>query len=134
MGIQKETLFERSCYLVLCVCRWVLKVCTGHKIGVYLSDISGAFDRVFKEFLMAKLYRAGLPDFYLNFLSSYLEPRIGKVAVEGTLSDLFELSNTVLQGTVLGPTLWNTFFGDVAVAATAWWHRAAEPRRRAPTE
>ena len=61
---------------------------------MYLSDISGAFDRVFKEFLMAKLYRAGLPDFYLNFLSSYLEPRIGKVAVEGTLSDLFEISNT----------------------------------------
>ena len=51
---------------------------------------------------------AGLPDCYLNFLSSYLDPRIGKVAVEGALSDLFELADTVFQGTVLGPTLWNT--------------------------
>ena len=49
-------------------------ICTGRKIDVYLSDISGAFDRVFKEFLMAKLVSAGIPDSYLNFPNSYLEP------------------------------------------------------------
>ena len=30
----------------LCISRWILQICTGHKVGVYLSDISGAFDRV----------------------------------------------------------------------------------------
>ena len=100
------------------IAQWIRAICRGMKIGVYMSDISGAFDRVFKEFLMAKLYRAGLPDTYLNFLSSYLEPRVGRVTVAGALSEIFELSNTVFQGTVLGPTLWNVFFADVSFAAT----------------
>ena len=54
---------------------------------------------------------------YLDFLSSYLEPRIGHVAVESVLSDVFTLADSVFQGTVLGPTLWNVFFHDVAFAA-----------------
>ena len=100
----------------LCTCKWIWAICSGQKVGVYLSDISGAFDRVFKQFLIAKLIAAGVPDCYVNFLSSYLEPRIGKVTVEGALSSAFELADTVFQGTVLGPTLWNTFFGDIAGA------------------
>ena len=102
----------------LCVCRWLLHICSGSKIGIYLSDISGAFDRVFKEFLIAKLQRAGIGEMYLKFLNAYLEPRVGRVAVAGIFSELFELSDNVFQGTVLGPTLWNTFFADVSDAAT----------------
>ena len=56
---------------------------------------------------------------YLDFLNSYLEPRIGHVAVEGVLSEVIDLTDTVFQGTVLGPTLWNVFFQDVTSAATA---------------
>jgi len=68
--------------------------------------------------MMAKLFSAGVADNFLNFLNSYLEPRVGKVTVEGALSDIFELSDTVFQGTVLGPTLWNVFFSDVAFPAS----------------
>jgi len=32
---------------------WILSICTGHKVGAYLSDISGAFDRVCKEYLLS---------------------------------------------------------------------------------
>ena len=103
----------------LCTCRWILSICSGQKVGIYLSDISGAFDRVFKQFLIAKLITTGILDLYVNFLSSYLEPRVGKVTVEGALSSAFELADTVFQGTVLGPTLWNTFFGDVAATVTS---------------
>ena len=35
------------------------------------------------------------------------------------LSDVFDLSNMVFQGTVLGPTLWNSFFSDIAFAASS---------------
>jgi len=34
--------------------------------------------------------------------------------VEGALSEAMHLTNMVFQGTVLGPSLWNAFFGDVA--------------------
>ena len=72
---------------------------------------------MFKNFMLAKLHSVGVPDVYLDFLSAYLEPRIGYVAVENVLSDVFALSDTVFQGTVLGPTLWNIFFHDVAFAS-----------------
>ena len=101
-----------------CVASWILSITHGSKVGGYLSDISGAFDKVFKLFMMAKLFRAGVGDNYLRFLFAYLEPRKGQVAVEGELSDTFDLENMVFQGTVLGPTLWNLFFSDVAEAAT----------------
>ena len=104
--------------ITLCIASWILAICTGFKIGGYLSDISGAFDRVFKSFLLAKLYRTGVGDEYLRFLSAYLDLRSAQVVVENTKSESFILEDTVFQGTVLGPTLWNLFFSDVADAAS----------------
>ena len=39
--------------------------------------------------------------------------------VEGEFSDEFEIANTVFQGTVLGPCLWNVFFADVTGPAAS---------------
>ena len=50
-------------------------------------------------------------------LNSYLLPREGYVTVENAVSEVMWLCDMVFQGTVLGPSLWNAFFGDVAVAA-----------------
>ena len=96
---------------------WILAVCTGKKVGAYLSDISGAFDRVFKPYLLAKLHGFGVGSRFLNFLDAYLSPRKGQVVVQGTYSDTFEIANSVFQGTVLGPPLWNSFFSDVSMPA-----------------
>ena len=96
-----------------------MTICTGSKIAAYLSDISGAFDRVFKDYLLAKLCSAGVSDCFLNFLISYLQPRRAVVVVEGICSDEFEIANQVFQGTVLGPPLWNTFFSDVSIPASS---------------
>ena len=104
---------------------WTLAICQGKKVGAYLSDISGAFDKVFKEYMMGKLHNAGVGPLFWNFLSSYLEPRRGQVAVAGTLSNEIELTDTVFQGTVLGPPLWNTFFADVAESASSTGGREA---------
>ena len=92
-------------------------MCRDFKIGAYLRDISGAFGRVFKLYILAKLYAAGVGPRYLNFLESYLAPRKGRVVVQGTFSDEISLENSVFQGTVFGPPLWNAFFADVASAA-----------------
>ena len=96
---------------------WILLICKGKKVGGYLGDISGAFDRVSKEYLIAKLNAAGVGSMYLNFLDAYLAPRRGQVLVEGKASETFEIANSVFQGTVLGPTLWNVFFADIVNAA-----------------
>ena len=98
---------------------WLLAVCTGKKVGAYLSDISGAFDRVFKPYLLAKLQGYGVGEALLNFLDAYLSPRKGQVFVQGAQSESFDIANSVFQGTVLGPPLWNSFFADVAGPAAS---------------
>ena len=114
-----------ACDLVLvCVSKWILAFCMRLKVGVYLGDISGAFDKVFKDFLLAKLSAVGVADVFLDFLNSYLQPRIGRVAVDSVLSDVMYLVDSIFQGTVLGPSLWNIFFHDVTEPAS--W-RGGEP-------
>ena len=82
---------------------WILAVRKDRKIGAYLSDISGAFDRVSKIYLLSKLYASGVGSKYLNFLDSYLPTRKSRVVVQGAFSDEFSLEDTLFQGTVLGP-------------------------------
>ena len=86
-------------------------------ISDYLGDISAAFDRVDKNLLMGKLHSLGVADVFLDFLNNYLEPRIGRVTLEGALSEIITLADMVFQGTVLGPALWNAFFQDVTTPA-----------------
>ena len=96
---------------------WILALNRRQKVGVYLSDISGAFDKVKTKRLLAKLRAAGLNDTFLAFFDDYLASRAALVLVGGESSAELELKNTVFQGTVLGPSLWNTFFKDVRTAA-----------------
>ena len=98
---------------------WILAVCHCKKVGCFLSDISGAFDRVFKPYLLAKLQHFGVGPDFLNFIDAYLSPRVGQVVVQGQRSCDMDLSNSVFQGTVNGPPLWNAFFSDVSVPAAS---------------
>ena len=107
------------------VMSWTLAVCSDRKVGAYLSDISGAFDRVSKTYLLSKLYAAGVGPKYLNFLDAYLAPRIGKVIVQGAFSEELCLEDSVFQGTCLGPPLWNVFFADIAKPASSTGGREA---------
>jgi len=105
---------------------FILAVCQGKKIGGFLSDISGAFDRVSKEILLGKLHAHGVGEQFLAFLDSYLAPRTAKVVVQGKYSEDMTIENTVFQGVVLGPTLWNAFFGDVRHPAKSTGGREAK--------
>jgi hypothetical protein len=87
----------------------------GSKVGVWLSDISGAFDRVRCDRLLCKLRRAGVSENLMAFFKSYFEARIGTVIVESCHSEEFIIADSVFQGTVLGPPCWNIFFSDVWV-------------------
>ena len=88
------------------------------------SDITAAFDRVSKQYLLSKLQAMGVGPTYLNFLDAYLEERSGRVIVEGVASDPFAIFDTVFQGTVLGPPLWNAYFADVTVPAECFGGKA----------
>ena len=73
---------------------WILADCSGKKVAAYLSDITGAFDRVCKIYLLAKLHAAVVGTKSLNFLDAYLSPRKGKVVVQGAESELFDIEGS----------------------------------------
>ena len=106
---------KRGCtdLVLLLVCSWLLAFQRRRKIGVFLSDISGAFDRVKTTKLLAKMRRLGICETLMAFFEDYLAPREAHVAVDGAQSFVFVLLNMIFQGTVFGPCLWNIFFADV---------------------
>ena len=96
--------------LALNVLEWITALDSGKRIAVYLSDVSGAFDRVDANRLYAVLKSRGLHPQIVRVLSSWLEDRSSVVVVDGCYSDPQRLNNSVFQGTVWGPPLWNCFF------------------------
>lgn len=98
--------------LLFTVCSWLWALATKKRVGVYCSDVSGAFDRVDAERLIMKLRARGVHERVLKLLQSWLSDRTAHVCVEGIRSAAFVLSNMVFQGTVSGPSLWNSYYAD----------------------
>ena len=73
--------------LAVNVCSWLLLLEDGFAVGLYCSDVSGAFDRVCKARLGAKLLMSGLPATIILFLESWLEDRIASVVVSSAKSE-----------------------------------------------
>ena len=98
------------------VLSWIEALNVGRKVGVYCSDVQGAFDRVDAQLLLRKLCSFGLNEQLLKVIQSWLWDRIGYVIVGGKKSNPIILRNMVYAGTVWGPSLWNSFFGDCVCA------------------
>ena len=98
--------------LAVNVCNWLLQTERGFLVGLYCSDVSGAFDRVDKDRLGQKLRATGLHPCVTAFLESWLEDRVSQVVMGGEHSPEEPLTDSVFQGTVLGSPLWNLFYED----------------------
>ena len=98
--------------LALNVMTWLWALHHGGRVGVYCSDVSGAFDKVELERLVAKLRNKGLCGNFLRVLESWLGERTAQVVVEGQSSTKTTLRNQVFQGTTWGPPLWNCYYED----------------------
>ena len=80
--------------VTMLVMSWILGICSGKKIGIFLNDITGAFEGVFKIYLIDKLYAADIASTVLNFWI-YLAERQGKIVVQETSSDSVILDDQV---------------------------------------
>ena len=98
--------------LALSVLPWLLSMEKGNLVGLYCSDASGAFDRVCEQRLAEKLNRTGLHPRVVGLLRSWLGPCVSVVVLDGQRSAPKPLRNSVYQGTVLGPPLWNVHYAD----------------------
>ena len=81
-------------------------------VGVFL-DIDKAYDSIWKEGLMIKLYDAGVRGRMLNWIRGFLRDRKIQVRVGGVCSGVLEIVNGTPQGSVISPVLFNVMINDI---------------------
>ncbi|KAL9698830.1 hypothetical protein quinque_002271 [Culex quinquefasciatus] len=83
--------------------------------GMVLLDVEKAYDSMWQEAILHKMYLANFPLYILKIVRSFLQNRSYHVAVNGHVSDRHEVPFGVPQGAVLSPTLYNLFTADLAM-------------------
>lgn len=83
--------------------------------GFIAFDVEKAFDRVWHQGLLYKLIDLKMPTYLIKLIASFLKDRTFSIAVGKASSDRKPLNFGVPQGSVLSPTLYNTYIHDFPI-------------------
>ena len=81
-------------------------------VGGVFMDLSKAFDCVPHDLLIVKLAAYSVDENLLMYIYSYLSNRKQCVRINNVHSKFQNVISGVLQGSIVGPTLFNSFFND----------------------
>lgn len=86
---------------------------TGQNSAAIFLDINKAFDSVWHEGLLYKLYLLNCPKYLLYVIKDYLNNRFLRVKVNSEYSTNFSTQQGVPQGSPLSPLLYNIYCHDI---------------------
>lgn len=86
----------------------------GGQVDVIYTDFSKAFDKVNHQLLLDKLDSLGVGGSILQWFRSYLTDRTQRVKILNALSDIVEVTSSVVQGSHCGPILFSLFVNEIA--------------------
>lgn len=81
-------------------------------VAVFL-EIEKAYDMLWKEGLIIKLYDAGVRGRMLNWIQDFLKKRVIQVRVGEAMSTGTCIENGTPQGSVISPVLFNVMVNDI---------------------
>jgi len=88
-------------------------------VAVASLDLSAAFDVVNVNLLMERLNVMGMPNDLIRILSNWLTDRAAYVEVDGECSEYYLVQEGTVQGSVLGPVLFNLFIRPLLETANS---------------
>ena len=88
----------------------------GHSVDMFYLDFSKAFDLVPHRRLLVKLRGLGIQGKVASWMEEWLTDRKQRVVLNGEASDWGDIISGVVQGSVLGPTLFLCFINDLDLA------------------
>ena len=99
--------------LIALIEKWKKNVDSGGAFGPRVTDLSKAFDCSSHEHLIAKLDAFGFDKTSLELVHNYLSDRKLRVKINDSYSSCRKILYGVLQGSILGPLLFNIFICDM---------------------
>ena len=95
--------------------KWMKALYNREEFRTLLTDLSKAFDCLNHELLIAKLHAYGLSLSSLKLVDDYLLNRKQRAKVNSKFSSWADILKGVLQGSILGPLLFNIFLSSLFI-------------------